>query len=75
MDTLIELIKRKKYKTAERVLRSALDKTPKDTYVLTQLVNVLWNRCKDKEALSYADKAKEVCPVMPLLNYTRGRIL
>ncbi len=75
MDTLIELIKRKKYKTVERVLRSALDKTPKDTYVLTQLANVLWNRCKDKEALSYADKAKEVCPVMPLLNYTRGRIL
>ena len=70
-----ELIKRKKYKAAEIVLHKALDKTPKDAYILTQLANVLWNRCKDEEALRYANKAKEVCPVMPLLNYTRGRIL
>ena len=75
MDTLIELIKRKKYKAAEIVLHKALDKTPKDAYILTQLANVLWNRCKDEEALCYANTAKEVCPVMPLLNYTRGRIL
>ena len=44
MDTLIELIKRKKYKTAERVLRSALDKTPKDTYVLIQLEEISQQR-------------------------------
>ena len=75
METLIELLKQKKYKAAEIFLHKALDKTPKDTYILTQLANVLWNRCKDEEALYYADKAKEVCPVMPLLNYTRGRIL
>ena len=75
MDTLIELIKQKKYKAAEIVLHKALDKTPNNAYILTQLANVLWNRCKDEEALSYANKAKEVCPVMPLLNYTRGRIL
>ncbi len=75
MDTIIELIKRKKFKTAEIVLHKALDKTPKDAYLLTQLANVLWNRCKDEEALYYANKAKEVCSVMPLLNYTRGRIL
>lgn len=74
-ETLIELIKRKKYKAAEIVLHKALDKTPEDAYILTQLANVLWNRCKDEEALHYANKAKEVCPVMPLLNYTRGRIL
>ena len=71
-EKIIELIKRKKYKAAEIVLHKALDKTPKDAYILTQLANVLWNRCKDEEALHYANKAKEVCPVMPLLNYTRG---
>ena len=75
MDTLIELIRQKKYKAAEIVLRKALDKTPKDAYILTQLANILWYRCKDEEALYYANKAKEVYPVMPLLNYTRGRIL
>lgn len=75
METLIELIKQKKFKTAERVLHKALDKTPKNAYVLTQLANVLWNRCKDEEALNYANKAKEACSIMPLLNYTRGRIL
>lgn len=74
-EKIIELIKRKKYKAAEIVLHKALDKTPEDAYILTQLANVLWNRCKDEEALHYANKAKEVCPVMPLLNYTRGRIL
>ena len=36
-ETLIELIKRKKYKAAEIVLHKALDKTPKDAYILTQL--------------------------------------
>ena len=75
MDKLIELIKSNSFSTAEKLLRKKLEESPNNCYLLTQLANVLWNRCKDKEALSYADKAKEVCPVMPLLNYTRGRIL
>lgn len=75
MDKLIELIKSNSFSAAEKLLRKELALSPNNCYLLTQLANVLWNRCKDKEALSYADKAKEVCPVMPLLNYTRGRIL
>ena len=75
MDKLIELIKSKSFSAAEKLLRKEFALSPNNCYLLTQLANVLWNRCKDKEALSYADKAKEVCPVMPLLNYTRGRIL
>ena len=75
MDRLIELIKSNSFSAAEKLLRKELALSPNNCYLLTQLANVLWNRCKDKEALSYVDKAKEVCPVMPLLNYTRGRIL
>ena len=75
MDRLIEFIKSNSFSTAEKLLRKKLEESPNNCYLLTQLANVLWNRCKDKEALSYADKAKEECPVMPLLNYTRGRIL
>ena len=75
MDRLIELIKSNSFSAAEKLLRKELALSPNNCYLLTQLANVLWNRSKDKEALSYADKAKEVCPVMPLLNYTRGRIL
>lgn len=70
MDKLIELIKSKSFSAAEKLLRKNLEESPNNCYLLTQLANVLWNRSKDKEALSYADKAKEVCPVMPLLNYT-----
>lgn len=75
MNTLIQFIKQKKYKAAERILREMLDQFPEDVYVLTQLANVLWNRYKDEDALYYADKARELSPVYPLLNYTRGRIL
>ena len=75
MDRLIEFIKSNSFSAAEKLLRKELALSPNNCYLLTQLANVLWNRCKDKEALSYADKAKAVCPVMPLLNYTRGRIL
>ena len=75
MDTLIHLLKLKKYRAAELLLREALNGAPEDTYTLTQLANVLWNRHKDKEALYYADKAKEISPTNPLLNYTRARIL
>lgn len=58
------------------MLREALEKTPEDVYVLTQLANVLWNRHKDEEALCFADKAKvQSTAFCPLLNYTRGRIL
>lgn len=66
----------KNYKRAEQLLREALEKTPEDVYVLTQLANVLWNRHKDEEALCFADKAKVLSTTFcPLLNYTRGRIL
>lgn len=75
METLIRLIKLKKFRKAETLLREDLHKSPNDVYVLTQLANVLWNRYKDEEALSFADKAKMLSPVYPLLNYTRGRIL
>ena len=68
-------MKSSSFSTAEKLLRKELYVSPNNCYLLTQLANVLWNRCKDKEALAYADKAKEVCPIMPLLNYTRGRIL
>lgn len=75
MDTLIHLLKLKKYRAAELLLREALNGAPEETYTLTQLANVLWNRHKDKEALYYADKAEEISPTNPLLNYTRARIL
>ncbi|MDO4165263.1 MAG: hypothetical protein Q4D56_12915, partial [Bacteroides sp.] len=75
MNNLIQLIKQKKFRTAETLLRNDLAKSPEDAYTLIQLANVLWNRCKDKEALNYADKAKDLSPINPLLNFTRGRIL
>lgn len=75
MNNLIPLIKQKRFRAAETLLRNALEKSPEDAYALTQLANVLWNRNKDHEALNYADKAKEISPVNPLLNFTRGRIL
>ena len=75
MHTLIKLIKQNKFKAAEQLLRNALEKAPNDVYLLTQLANVLWNRHKDEEALALADKAKDAGTVMPLLCYTRGRIL
>lgn len=49
--------------------------SPEDSYVLTQLANVLWNRYKDEDALFYINKAKDISPINPLLNFTRGRIL
>lgn len=71
----MQLIKQKKFRTAETLLRNVLAESPEDVYALTQLANVLWNRYKDEDALSYADKAKDISPINPLLNYTRGRIL
>lgn len=71
MDTLIRLIKLRKYKAAERLLYEDLKQSPEDVYALTQLANVLWNQYKD--ALYYADKAKALSPSYPLLNYTRGQ--
>lgn len=66
----------KNYNRAERLIREALEKTPEDVYVLSQLANVLWNRHKDEEALCFADKAKVLSTTFCLLlNYTRGRIL
>lgn len=75
MDTLIRLIKLRKYKAAERLLCEDLKQSPEDVYALTQLANVLWNQYKDEDALYYADIAKALSPSHPLLNYTRGRIL
>lgn len=75
MNNLIKLIKQKKFKAAELLLRKELTESPEDSYVLTQLANVLWNRYKDQEALYYADEAKELSPTNPLLMYTRARIL
>ena len=75
MDTLIRLIKQRKYKAAERLLYKDLKKNPEDVYVLTQLANVLWTRHKDEDSLYYANKAKALSPTYPFLNYTRGRIL
>lgn len=75
MNALVQLIKQKKYRKAERFLRKMLGESPQDSYVLSQLANVLWNRRKDAEALLYADKAKNISPTSPLVNYTRARIL
>ena len=75
MSNLIQLIKQKKFRTAETLLRNVLAESPEDVYTLTQLANVLWNRYKDEDALNYADKAKDISPINPLVNYTRGRIL
>ena len=75
MDTLIVLLKQKKFKKAEVFLRNSLAENPNDIYSLAQLANILWILHKDTEALEYSDKAKKLNPVYPLLNYTRGRIL
>ena len=75
MRNLIQLIMQKKFRTVETLLRNVLVESPEDVYALTQLANVLWNRFKDEDALNYADKAKEISPINPLLNFTRGRIL
>jgi predicted Zn-dependent protease len=75
MNNLVKLIKQKKFKAAEILLRKELAESPEDCYILTQLANVLWNRYKDQDALCYADKAKELSPTNPLLMFTRGRIL
>ena len=71
----MKMIKQKKYKSAERILREMLDQSSEDVYALTQLANVLWNQYKDEEALHYANMAKKLSSFYPLLNYTRGRIL
>lgn len=75
MERLINLINQQEFKKAEALIRNCLEKNPKDVYMLTQLANVLWNRHKDKEALFYADKAKEIDDEYPLLVFTRARIL
>lgn len=75
MNTLPQLIKASKFLSAERVLRATLAKSPNDAYALIQLANVLWNRKRYEEALTYADKAiAESSDYNPLLCYTRGRI-
>ena len=55
MDKLTGLIRNKSFTAAEKLLRKKLDATPNNGYLLTQLANVLWNRCKDDEALHYAN--------------------
>ena len=55
MDKLIELIKSISFSLAEKLLRKDLEELPNNGYLLTQLANVLWNRCKDEEALNYAN--------------------
>ncbi len=75
MDRLIELIKSNSFLAAERLLRKELVLSPNNSYFLTQLANVLWSRNKDEDALYYANKARELYYDMPLLNFTRGRIL
>jgi predicted Zn-dependent protease len=62
MDKLIQLLKNKKFKAAETFLSERLEESPDNIYLLTQLAFVLWNRNKDKEAMYYADKAKEISP-------------
>ena len=75
MNDFTKLIEDGKYRKAESVIRKELSCHKKDVYLLTQLANVLWNQNKDKEALYYANIAREVDCCYPLLLYTRGRIL
>ena len=56
MDRLIELIKSNSFSAAEKLLRKELALSPNNCYLLTQLANVLWNRCKDKEALALMEE-------------------
>ncbi|MCH4155358.1 MAG: hypothetical protein LKF31_03545 [Muribaculaceae bacterium] len=75
MGNITNLIRQKKFRAAELLLRKGLIESPENCYLLTQLANVLWYRHKDKEALNYADKAKLIDPTDPFLLFTRGRIL
>lgn len=75
MKELVTLIKHKEFAKAKRLLNKALQIEPDNVYLLTQMVNVLWNLEKDEEALTFAMKAKEIDSDYPLMLFTLGRIL
>ena len=75
MDKLYQLIKQKRFKAVENLMRKKLEQEPENVYFLAQLANALWNLNKDEEALSYADKAKSISPTNPLTLFTRARVL
>lgn len=75
MDELEKLYRQNKLKAAERLLQKKLTECPDDSYTLTQLATVMWNRGDNTEALRYADRAKAINPTDPFLIFMRGRIL
>ena len=75
MAELTQLIKQKRFKAVENLMRKKLEQEPENVYFLTQLANALWNLNKDEEALHYADKAKSISPTNPLTLFTRARVL
>ena len=75
MDKLYQLIKQKRFKAVENLMRKKLEQEPENVYFLTQLANALWNLNKSEEALNYADKAKSISPTNPLTLFTRARVL
>ena len=75
MAELTQLIKQKRFKAVENLMRKKLEQEPENVYFLAQLANALWNLNKDEEALSYADKAKSISPTNPLTLFTRARVL
>ena len=75
MDKLNQLIRQKKYRAADNLLRRMVDQAPEDGYLLTRMANDLWDDRKNEEALQYADSAKKVEPTDPYVIYTRARVL
>ena len=72
---IIEAIKQGKIKKAEHMLLNNLAASPQNVEFLILLSVVLWYRFKGKEALVYANKARDLFSNDLLLLYTYGRIL
>ena len=75
MDKLNQLIRQKRYRAADNLLRKMVEQAPEDGYLLTRMAVSLWNDRKNEEALQYADRAKKVEPTDPYVIYTRARVL
>jgi predicted Zn-dependent protease len=75
MKDLVTMIKHKEFAKAKRLLKKTLSRDPDNIYLLTQMANVMWNLEKDKEALSFAMKARNIDPDYPLMLFTLGRVL
>ena len=75
MDKVNQLIRQKRYRAADNLLRKMVEQAPEDGYLLTRMADSLWDDRKNEEALQYADRAKKVEPTDPYVIYTRARVL